>query len=137
MLTRRHLRIKVLQALYAYFQSDNHEIDLAEKQLFSSIQHIYDLAIYQISFLLNLSRFAEERLEDAKLKFRPNEEDLNPNTRFIENAFLKKLESNQSLMKHIQKIKISWTCLLYTSDAADDLLCVDLGGRRILKKKNK
>ena len=27
------------------------------------------------------------------------------------------------------------SCLLYTSDAADDLLCVDLGGRRILKKK--
>src|SRR5450756_1207514 len=30
-----------------------------------------------------------------------------------------------------------WTCLLYTSDAADDLLCVDLGGRRIIKKKKK
>src|SRR5450756_1875456 len=29
-----------------------------------------------------------------------------------------------------------WGCLLYTSDAADDLLCVDLGGRRIIKKKN-
>ena len=29
------------------------------------------------------------------------------------------------------------TCLLYTSDAADDLLCVDLGGRRILTKKKK
>ena len=28
-------------------------------------------------------------------------------------------------------------CLLYTSDAADDLLCVDLGGRRIIKKKFK
>ena len=27
-------------------------------------------------------------------------------------------------------------CLLYTSDAADDLLCVDLGGRRVLKKQN-
>src|SRR5450756_3035389 len=26
-------------------------------------------------------------------------------------------------------------CLLYTSDAADDLLCVDLGGRRIITKK--
>ena len=26
-------------------------------------------------------------------------------------------------------------CLLYTSDAADDLLCVDLGGPRIIKKK--
>ena len=29
----------------------------------------------------------------------------------------------------------SYACLLYTSDAADDLLCVDLGGRRIIKKK--
>src|SRR5450756_2100589 len=31
----------------------------------------------------------------------------------------------------------SHTCLLYTSDAADDLLCVDLGGRRIIKKQKK
>ena len=29
------------------------------------------------------------------------------------------------------------SCLLYTSDAADDLLCVDLGGRRIIKTKKK
>src|SRR5659263_776370 len=34
-------------------------------------------------------------------------------------------------------ISMPWTCLLYTSDAADDLLCVDLGGRRIIKKKKK
>ena len=31
----------------------------------------------------------------------------------------------------------SSACLLYTSDAADDLLCVDLGGRRIIKQKKK
>ena len=31
---------------------------------------------------------------------------------------------------------LSVRCLLYTSDAADDLLCVDLGGRRIIKKNN-
>ena len=30
-----------------------------------------------------------------------------------------------------------WICLLYTSDAADDLPCVDFGGRRFIKKKNK
>ena len=29
-----------------------------------------------------------------------------------------------------------WTCLLYTSDAADERSSVDLGGRRIIKKKN-
>ena len=37
-----------------------------------------------------------------------------------------------NLTPHILNI----ICLLYTSDAADDLLCVDLGGRRIIKKKN-
>ena len=42
-------------------------------------------------------------------------------------------------MKKIDKPhdKLFKDCLLYTSDAADDLLCVDLGGRRIIKKKNK
>src|SRR5680860_1874081 len=33
--------------------------------------------------------------------------------------------------------RAGYPCLLYTSDAADDLLCVDLGGRRIIKKKKK
>src|SRR5665213_4315996 len=33
-------------------------------------------------------------------------------------------------------ICIGGSAVLYTSDAADDLLCVDLGGRRIIKKKN-
>ena len=41
---------------------------------------------------------------------------------------------NQGLHEEIDLTK---TCLLYTSDAADDLLCVDLGGRRIIKKKNR
>ena len=34
-----------------------------------------------------------------------------------------------------QRVANNLSCLLYTSDAADDLLCVDLGGRRIIKKK--
>eukprot|EP00657_Telonema_sp_P-1_P002160 TRINITY_DN15125_c0_g1_i1.p1 TRINITY_DN15125_c0_g1~~TRINITY_DN15125_c0_g1_i1.p1 ORF type:complete len:106 (-),score=33.21 TRINITY_DN15125_c0_g1_i1:43-360(-) len=41
------------------------------------------------------------------------------------------------LPKGINVNKVIENCLLYTSDAADDLLCVDLGGRRILKKKKK
>src|SRR5450756_1605697 len=36
-----------------------------------------------------------------------------------------------------QRFSQEISCLLYTSDAADDLLCVDLGGRRIIKKKKK
>src|SRR5450756_2623254 len=36
--------------------------------------------------------------------------------------------------ERIVNLALEHNCLLYTSDAADDLLCVDLGGRRIIKK---
>ena len=39
--------------------------------------------------------------------------------------------------KCYMRMRKDCNCLLYTSDAADDLLCVDLGGRRIIKKKIK
>ncbi|WP_460413896.1 hypothetical protein, partial [Staphylococcus aureus] len=34
----------------------------------------------------------------------------------------------------IMQFSCGKSCLLYTSDAADDTPCVDLGGRRIIKK---
>ena len=37
--------------------------------------------------------------------------------------------------EHIGQLTHDCNCLLYTSDAADDLHCVDLGGRRIIKKQ--
>ena len=46
------------------------------------------------------------------------------------------VEMAQHLLSH-RLIAQDYFCLLYTSDAADDLLCVDLGGSRINKKKNK
>ena len=46
------------------------------------------------------------------------------------------VEEDDSLRQVLEKMEHHGYCLLYTSDAADDLLCVDLGGRRILKKKN-
>ena len=42
----------------------------------------------------------------------------------------------RSAIRSRKLIKQAYVCLLYTSDAADDLLCVDLGGRRTMKKKN-
>src|SRR5450756_2239113 len=42
---------------------------------------------------------------------------------------------NKRLALEVRPARLCQACLLYTSDAADDLLCVDLGGRRIIKKK--
>ena len=42
----------------------------------------------------------------------------------------------QYSFRYVLTYVLALTCLLYTSDAADDLPCVDLGGRRLIKKKN-
>ena len=43
--------------------------------------------------------------------------------------------NHRCVQRLIEVLALDRDCLLYTSDAADDLLCVDLGGRRIIKKK--
>ena len=56
----------------------------------------------------------------------------------MSNGLMQTLAFYQAKGKPIRADITTWlghSCLLYTSDAADDLLCVDLGGRRIIKKK--
>lgn len=108
MINRRQLRIKVLQALYAYFQSDNKNIITAEKQVLSDIEKMYDLFIYQLSFLVEIIEFVKFRSEENKQKFFPTKDEINPNTKFIDNKFLLQLSTNKSLIKHIELRKISW-----------------------------
>ncbi len=108
MLSRRQLRIKVLQALYAFFQSDSDRVDFGEKQLFNSIDKIYELCFWQLSILIELVDFSKGRLEGAKQKHFPTAEDLNPNTNFINNKFITQLSNNRICQKKCDQYKISW-----------------------------
>ena len=109
MLSRRHLRVKVLQALYAFFQSDGDDIAAGEKQLIKSTDKLYELYIYQLSFLIKLVDYAENRMEEAKKKFYPTDDDLNPNTRLIENRFIRQIEQNKDFQHWRDKLKINWS----------------------------
>ena len=109
MLNRRYLRTKVMQALYAFFQSDDDRMDIAERNLIKSIDKLYELYIYQLSLLVELVDFAKRRLEENKLKHIPSAEDLNPNLRFVENKFIKQLENNKNFQLHVNQLKINWS----------------------------
>lgn len=109
MLSRHHLRIKVMQALYAHFQSEGADLNQGEKGLTASINSIYDLYIYLLSALLEVSDFARNRIEEGRQKFLPTSEEINPNTRFIENPFLQQLDVNRDLRKNFNRLKINWS----------------------------
>ncbi len=108
MLNRRQLRLKVVQAIYAYEQSGNDRMDVGEKELFKSLNDIDRLFITQLSLLLEVVDFAEMMMEEAKTKFLPTEEEKNPSTRFIDNRVFLKLNSNISFQKRKNAYKVNW-----------------------------
>ncbi len=108
MLSRRFLRIKVLQAIYAFFQSNNDRIDVGERQLLSNLNKIFDLYIYQISLLLAIVNFAKQRMEEGKKKYFPTENDINPNRKFVDNRFVAQIEENREFLRKEDSLKINW-----------------------------
>ncbi|MEA3504242.1 MAG: transcription antitermination factor NusB [Bacteroidota bacterium] len=109
MLTRRYLRIKVLQELFTFFTSPKAEFAQGEKKLLENIDRIFDVYIYQLSYLIELSEFAKVRMEEAKNKFFPTEEEQNPNLKFTENKFLKQISDNRAYKMHYDRLHINWS----------------------------
>jgi N utilization substance protein B len=108
MLNRRYLRIKTMQTLYSYFQQDKPDIAFYEKELFKSLDKIYDLYLYVLVLFTDMHHTAHLVLEENKNKRLPTKEDLEPNLRFIENVVLVSLSNSEELKKEIANRKISW-----------------------------
>lgn len=109
MISRRLLRIKVLQVLYAYYKSDQKDLNKSEKELFFSINKAYDLFYYILLLAIEVADYAESRIELARNKRMPSHEDLHPNTRFIGNKFIEQLRENRQFKRYLETAKISWS----------------------------
>lgn len=97
-----------MQALYAFFQSDNRDLPRSERELFNGIDKIYDLYIYQLALLVELRHVAATLVEEARNKRLPTKEDLHPNLKFVENKFIHQLAENIHLKREMNNRKINW-----------------------------
>jgi N utilization substance protein B len=97
-----------MQAIYAFQQEGPESISAGEKQLITSLEKLYELFIYQLSLIIELSDFARRRIEENRLKQLPTPEDLNPNLRFVQNRFIQQLENNRDYLKRNSAYKINW-----------------------------
>ena len=109
MLNRRHLRVKVLQALYAYHQSDNKEVKQHEKNLLQSVDMVYEMYIWMLSLISEVVNFAEIDAEERKHKHLPTAEDLVPQLKILENRFITSLAKNDEFLSSMKKYKVSWS----------------------------
>ncbi|PIX33248.1 MAG: transcription antitermination factor NusB [Bacteroidetes bacterium CG_4_8_14_3_um_filter_31_14] len=108
MLSRRLLRIKVMQMLYAYFTRDNKEIQLTEKELSHSIFKAFELYHYLLLLIIEIRDFTANKIEFARNKYRPSDKELNQSEKFINNSVIKIIENNQQYKKFLNNNKYSW-----------------------------
>ena len=83
-------------------------IEKAEKELFFSIEKAYDLYFYLLLLIVELTAYAEERINKKKQMLTASVEDKNPNLRFIKNRFATQLATNKELRTYVERQKISW-----------------------------
>jgi transcription antitermination protein NusB len=108
-LTRRHIRIKVLQAVYAFHQSGNNNLGLGENELKVSLNKIEELYITMLSLIEELVLFFDTEMENAKAKLRPTQEELNPNKKIIENKLMQQLMTNRYYQQKKAYFKTNWS----------------------------
>lgn len=107
MLTRRHIRVKVMQSLYAYSQSKNDNINSEEKFLLKSMEEMYDLYLLLLNLFVEIKDHAADYMEKAQQKHLPSEEDIDPNRKFVNNEVIALLEDNTGLQNGLEARKLN------------------------------
>lgn len=107
MLTRRHIRIKVMQCIYAMTQSDDSSLQKQEKFLEQSIENTYVLYLLIISLFREIHTMAQKYVAHAITKYVTSDSDAFPDPeKFQNNNFLKQISSNTLLTKEFEKRKL-------------------------------
>lgn len=109
MINRVIIRSKVVQVAYSYFITENKSIADAENELLHSLKKGHELYFALLQLMIDLTDLQAQRLETARNKYLPTEEERNPNTRFVDNRFIKALRNNPDFVQHHNDEPFSWS----------------------------
>lgn len=102
MINRRHIRVKVMQSVYAMQQSHNDDIIREEKFLKHSILKMFDLYVLNIQLLVEVQKLAAKKIALSKKKILATQEELKPNTKFIDNKLINSISESISLESYLE-----------------------------------
>ena len=107
MLNRRHIRIKVMQAIYAFRGGEGDDFSKDQKFLLHSIDNMYHLYLLLTALLIEIHKKAENHLEKTRNKHLATQEEKNPNKKLVHNEVLLALRDNQELQDTLTQYKIT------------------------------
>ncbi len=136
MINRRHIRIKVMQSAYAMLLSENDNLNTQEKELYKSINNLYDLYVLQYTLLLALRRKADTYYKLAKKRYVPGHSVWENSDNIVKNKLLLSLEKSVTLSDYLSDndetlwdqypeiIDLLWTAM-QKETFAEDYLAID------------
>lgn len=108
MINRELIRLKVVQLSYAYYQNGSHQLATAENDLFTSLSKAYDLYLYMLELMVEVTRIAERAYLTAIQRAERLGETQRPNPRFVNNQFVAQLRVNHQLQDFRENQKKTW-----------------------------
>lgn len=109
MISRRYLRIKVMQAIYAKQANNTLDIAASEKELDKAIHNCELLTYHFFSIFPELRHYLENKFEELKTKNFPTYEDLHPNTKFVDNLIIKQIEESNAFREKWSSLLVDWS----------------------------
>ncbi len=106
MLNRRHIRVKVMQTIYAMACKEKNNLQVEGKFTKESIEQVYNLYLLMLDLMIEVHAFAKAHSEKLSNKILATEAEKNPNTKFITNEVLLKLADNALLQDELDKRKL-------------------------------
>ncbi|OAD46076.1 transcription antitermination factor NusB [Polaribacter atrinae] len=107
MINRRHIRVKVMQSVYAMLHSYNDDIIKEEKFLKHSILKMYDLYVLNLKLLVEVQKLAAKKIALSKKKILATKEDLNPNNKFLNNKLINTIAESVSIEGYVELNDVS------------------------------
>lgn len=108
MTSRRLIRIKVLQLLYAFSKKENTNLADIERDLIQSMEKSTDLYYTTLLLLTEIRHKAFLKIDAARNRRLTSNIDLNPNVRFISNPIFDIIEKNKKFQNYVHNNLISW-----------------------------
>ncbi len=107
MLTRRHIRVKVMQGIYALTQSKDDSLVKQEKFLRVSIENMYTLYLLELSLMREIHQMATNQLKLSSKKYLATPSDEYPaQEKFLNNRLLLQISENSLLKEELSKRKL-------------------------------
>lgn len=102
MLSRRNVRIKVMQVLYAMSRDEDLSIEACLTQYRQSVNRSFELYLFNLWQLLQAALYAREDLARRRAKHLPSDEDKRFTAKLCDNPLTRSLLDNTELLKYVK-----------------------------------